>query len=185
MLTKRQFEASRNTQQSIESHCGTHEEDRMNTLLRTILGASMALAISAPASAGDVFVVQNTEGKKPIVLKNDSFAMAPVAEINKKPNTGFSYTQASELPGTGIKFMRGHLDAKGTIAVHEGPSRYILYVISGSGKLTLNDKQGEKISELTYKPDDVIIFEPNTSHGWINGDAPFEFVGVDYQISRP
>ena len=54
--------------------------------------------------------------------------------------------------------MRGHVDPKGSIAVHEGPIRqYVLYVISGTGKMTLNDKGGEQIGEITYKPDDVIV----------------------------
>jgi quercetin dioxygenase-like cupin family protein len=38
--------------------------------------------------------------------------------------------------------MRGHVDPKGSIAVHEGERPYVLYVISGTGKLSLNDKAG-------------------------------------------
>jgi hypothetical protein len=49
----------------------------------------------------------------------------------RRSDKGFNYAQACGLPGTGINFMRGHIDANGTIAVHEGPGRYILYVISG------------------------------------------------------
>jgi quercetin dioxygenase-like cupin family protein len=166
----------------------------------------------------------------------------------RRSDKGFNYAQASGLPETGINFMRGHIDANGTIAVHEGPGRYILYVISDTGKLTLNDKSGEKISELaykpedviqetmgdvpsmgegrpnkgfsyttafempgsgiqvarghvdakgtiavhdgnqvgetTYKPDDVVIFQTNPNHGWVNGDTPFEFLGIDLPPAR-
>jgi hypothetical protein len=49
-------------------------------------------------------------------------------------------------------------DAKGTIAVHDGKQQYILYVIGGTGKLTLNDSKGETIGDITYKPDDIIVF---------------------------
>ena len=81
--------------------------------------------------------------------------------------------------------MRGHVDPKGSIAVHEGPHQvYILYVITGTGKMTLNDKGGEQIGEITYKPDDVIVFQPKTLHGWVNGDAPFEFLGFDMPVLR-
>ena len=79
--------------------------------------------------------------------------------------------------------MRGHVDANGLIALHEGPQEqgYVLYVISGTGKMTLNDKDGKKYGDITYKPDDVLLFHPHTWHGWINGDTPFEFLGFDMQ----
>jgi quercetin dioxygenase-like cupin family protein len=88
-----------------------------------------------------------------------------------KANQGFTYAALYELPGAGIQVMRGHVDPKGSIAVHEGKGQYVLYVISGTGTLTLNGKSGEQIGEVTYKPEDVIVFQPNTLHGWINGDA--------------
>jgi hypothetical protein len=50
--------------------------------------------------------------------------------------------------------------------------------------LTLNGKGGEQISEITYKPDDVIVFQPKTLHGWINGDAAFDFLGFDMPVLR-
>jgi quercetin dioxygenase-like cupin family protein len=87
-------------------------------------------------------------------------------------------------PGAGVQVMRGHVDAKGSIAVHDGPQQYILYVIAGTGKMTLNGKGGEQIGEITYKPDDVIVFQPKTLHGWINGDAAFEFLGFDMPVLR-
>jgi hypothetical protein len=43
---------------------------------------------------------------------------------------------------------------------------------------------GEQIGEITYKPDDVIVFQPKTLHGWINGDAAFEFLGFDMPVLR-
>src|SRR5712664_2286982 len=101
-----------------------------------------------------------------------------------KPNKGFSYTTAFEFPGAAIQIARGHVDAKGTIAVHDGKQQYILYVIGGTGKLTLNDSKGETIGDITYKPDDIIVFQPNTNHGWVNGDTPFDFLGVDLPVLR-
>ena len=66
--------------------------------------------------------------------------------------------------GKGINVMRGHVDANGSIALHEGPAEqgYVLYVISGTGKMTLNDKDGKQYGEVTYKPDDILLFHPHT-----------------------
>ena len=106
------------------------------------------------------------------------------AMADGKTNQGFAYAALYELPGAGIQVMRGHVDPKGSIAVHEGKGQYVLYVISGNGKLTLNGKGGEQVGEVTYKPEDVIVFQPNTLHGWINGDAAFEFLGFDMPVPR-
>ena len=85
-----------------------------------------------------------------------------------------------------INVMRGHVDANGSIALHEGPQEqgYVLYVIRGTGKMTLNDKDGKEYGEVSYKPDDILLFHPHTWHGWINGDTPFEFLGFDMQEKK-
>ena len=71
------------------------------------------------------------------------------------------------------------------MATHEGPQQYILYVISGTGTLTLADKAGSTISTIGYKPDDVLVFQPSTYHGWKNDSgAAFEFLGVDLAPPR-
>jgi quercetin dioxygenase-like cupin family protein len=140
----------------------------------------MAIAMTIPACAGEVYVIENGEGKKPVAVKKETAALAAVPVMaNGKANQGFNYGALYELPGAATHVMRGHVDAKGSIAIHEGPLPYILYVISGSGKLSLNDEGGGQIGEITYKPDDVIVFQPNTLHGWTNGETPFEFLGVE------
>jgi oxalate decarboxylase/phosphoglucose isomerase-like protein (cupin superfamily) len=71
------------------------------------------------------------------------------------------------------------------VAAHDGPQQYILYVIGGTGTLGLVDQAGATISEIKYKPDDVIVFQPKTLHNWKNsGGAPFEFLGVDLAPPR-
>jgi quercetin dioxygenase-like cupin family protein len=156
-----------------------NREEKMRSLL--LAAASlMAIAATIPAWAGDVYVIENGAGDKAVAAKKETSALAAVPVMpNGSANRGFNYGMLYELPGAGTHVMRGHVDAKGTIAIHEGPLPYILYVISGSGKLSLNDKGGGQIGEITYKPDDVIVFQPNTLHGWTNGDAPFEFLGVE------
>ncbi|WP_298883560.1 cupin domain-containing protein [uncultured Bradyrhizobium sp.] len=140
----------------------------------------IAVVVTAPARAGEIYVIENGQGNKVIAAKKDVAALAAVPVMpDGKPNQGFNYAKLYELPGANTHVMRGHVDAKGSIAVHEGPLPYILYVISGSGKLSLNDKGGAQIGEVTYKPDDVIVFQPNTLHGWTNGDSAFEFLGVE------
>jgi quercetin dioxygenase-like cupin family protein len=149
------------------------------------LGSALGVALAAPAWAGEVYVIETSQGGKPIAVTKDTAALAAVPNMGEgKPNQGFDYGSLYELPGAGIQVMRGHVDPKGSIAVHDGPQQYILYVIAGTGKLTLNGKGGEKIGELTYKPDDVIVFQPHTLHGWVNGDAAFEFLGFDMPVLR-
>jgi len=150
-----------------------------------ILSASLMIALMAPALAGEVYVIETSQGSKPIVVKKDTASLAAVPMMaDGKANQGFAYAALYELPGAGIRVMRGHVDPKGSIAVHDGKGQYILYVISGTGKLTLNGKGGEQVGEVIYKPDDVIVFQPNTLHGWINEDTAFEFLGFDMPVLR-
>ena len=44
---------------------------------------------------------------------------------------------------------------------------------------------GMATSEIAYKPDDVIVFQPNTHHRWENGSEPFDFVGVSQPQPKP
>jgi quercetin dioxygenase-like cupin family protein len=157
----------------------------MGGLRYAVLGGLMSLAMAVPASAGDVIVVEYSQGKTPIIVKKDSFSMGDVPNMGEgKPNKGFSYATAFELPGVGVQIARGRVEPKGTIAVHDGKQQYILYVIGGTGKLTLHDLKGAQVGETTYKPDDVIVFQTNPNHGWINGDTAFEFLGVDLPVLR-
>jgi quercetin dioxygenase-like cupin family protein len=149
------------------------------------LGSVAAMAAAAPAWAGEVYVIETSQGSKPIAVKKDTSALAAVPSMGEgRPNQGFTYGALYELPGAGIGVMRGHVDPKGSIAVHDGAQQYVLYVIAGTGKLTLNGKDGAEIGSVTYKPDDVIVFQPHTLHGWVNGDAAFEFLGFDMPVLR-
>jgi quercetin dioxygenase-like cupin family protein len=149
------------------------------------LGSAVAIALAATANAGEIYVIETSQGSKPNAVKKDTSALAAVPKMGEgKPNQGFTYGALYELLGAGVQVMRGHVDPKGSIAVHDGPQHYILYVIAGTGKVTLNGKGGEQIGEITYKPDDVIVFQPKTLHGWINGDAAFEFLGFDMPVLR-
>ena len=101
------------------------------------LGSALAIALVAPAWGGEVYVIETSQGSKPIAVKKDTSALAAVPTMaDGKSNQGFSYASLYELPGAGIRVMRGHIDPKGSVAVHDGASQYILYVIAGTGKLT-------------------------------------------------
>jgi quercetin dioxygenase-like cupin family protein len=153
--------------------------------LTIAFSAAALIASLASARAGDVNVIQNSQGKMPVAIKNDAFTLAPVPAMGEgKPNQGFSYATAFEMPGSALQIARGHVEPRGKVAAHEGAQQYILYVIRGSGQLTLIGANGEPIKEITYKPDDVIVFEPHTLHGWVNGDEPFDFLGVDLPVLR-
>ena len=156
------------------------------------LGAVAALAIAAPAPAGDLTSIELDPSGKAIAVKKEPGKLALIPDIAGKPNKGFEYAAIYQVPpnsidiSKGINVMRGHVDANGSIALHEGPAEqgYVLYVISGTGKMTLNDKDGKQYGEVAYKPDDILLFHPHTWHGWINGDKPFEFLGFDMQEKK-
>jgi len=156
-----------------------NREDEMRGLF-CAAASLVVIAASVPACAGGIYVIENGQGNNPVAVKKEASALAAVPVMpNGKQNQGFNYGMLYDLPGAATHVMRGHVDAKGSIAVHDGALPYILYVISGSGKLSLNDKGGGQIGEVAYKPDDVIVFQPNTLHGWTNGDTAFEFLGVE------
>lgn len=155
----------------------------MNKLIAAMITAALLLSASS-ATAGDVYVVDNGEGKKPVVMKKDRFVLGEVPTMGGKPNVGFSYTTAFELAGSGIQVARGQVKPGGKVAAHEGPQQYLLYIIRGSGRLTCLDKAGNKTAEITYKPDDLILFQPNTLHEWVNGDETFDFLGIDLPAPR-
>ena len=156
------------------------------------LGATMALAMAVPACAGDLTSIELDSSGKAIAVKKEPGKLASVPDIDGRPNKGFDYGVTYQVPpnsidmSKGINVMRGHVDAHGSIALHEGPAEqtYVLYVISGTGSMSLNDKDGKKYGDIAYKPDDVILFKPHTWHAWINGDTPFEFLGFDMQSPK-
>ena len=69
-------------------------------------------------------------------MKKQAPALAAVPAMpDGKKNQGFNYAMLYDLPGAATQVMRGHVDAKGTIAVHQGAaSPCILYVVSGTGE---------------------------------------------------
>ena len=141
--------------------------------------------IAAPVRAGDVYVVDNAKGKRPMVTQKDGFTRNPVPMTNNGPNTGYSSAMLYATPGTGVTVYTGHMEAGGKIAHHEGGTVYILYVVRGTGKLINVDAEGATTSEIAYKPDDVIVFQPNTHHKWENGPEPFDFIGVSQPQPKP
>jgi quercetin dioxygenase-like cupin family protein len=147
------------------------------TILMRAVVASCSILLTSPKIYG--------VAASSIAVKKETSALAAVPTMaDGKANQGFTYAALYELPGAGVQVMRGHVDPKGSIAVHDGPQQYILYVIAGTGKMTLNGKGGEQIGEITYKADDVIVFQPKTLHGWVNRDAAFEFLGFDMPVLR-
>lgn len=156
--------------------------------MKASIGGLVMLCLSVAAStswAGDVYVVDNTKGKRPMVIQKDGFARNPVPTTNGGANQGFSSAAMFASPGTGVTVYTGHMEPGGKVAPHEGGTVYILYVVRGTGKLINVDPAGATTSEIAYKPDDVIVFQPNTHHKWENGAEPFDFIGVSQPQPKP
>lgn len=133
----------------------------------------------ASAASAEVYVVQDSLGDKPIVVQKDDAALAEVPDIGGLPNKGFSYATRYITTATGVRVQRGHVEPGGTIAIHESPNVYVLYVVNGTGKLINVAADHSETSSITYKPDDIIVFEEGTLHHWANGDQPFDFIGFE------
>ena len=86
------------------------------------LGAVLALAIAAPAFAGDLTSIEVDPSGKAISVKKEPGKLAPIPDIGGIPNKGFNYGALYQVPpnsidiGKGINVMRGHVDANGLIA---------------------------------------------------------------------
>jgi mannose-6-phosphate isomerase-like protein (cupin superfamily) len=156
----------------------------MRALIYGLTALCMAGGLSS-GWAGDVYVVDNAKGKRPMVTEKDAFTRNPVAVTNGGQNQGFSSAMMFATPGTGVTVYAGHMDPGGKVAHHEGGTVYILYVVRGTGKLVNLDPDGATTSEIAYKPDDVIVFQPNTHHLWQNGPEAFDFVGVSQPQPKP
>lgn len=135
--------------------------------------------------AGDVYVIDNEKGKRPTVLQKESFTRNPVPVTNGGQNQGYSSAMMFATPGTGVTVYTGHLEPGGKVAPHEGSTVYVLYVVRGTSKLINVDAQGGTTSEIAYKPENVIVFQPNTHHRWENGPEPFDFVGISQPQPKP
>ena len=156
--------------------------------MRNLAGSLFLLAMSGvfvSSWAGDVYVVDNAKGKHPTVLQKESFTRNPVPVTNGGQNQGYSSAMMFATPGTGVTVYTGHMEPGGKIAPHEGVTVYVLYVVRGTGKLINVDAQGGTTSEIAYKPEDVIVFQPNTHHRWENGPEPFDFVGISQPQPKP
>lgn len=104
----------------------------------------------------------------------------PATEMSSVDALNMSYGVSVELEAAGVSFARGEIAPGKEVPAHSGPNLYGLYIISGTGRLTLADRDGKVTSDIAYKPDDLIVFEPGAMHGWKNdGDAAMKWLGVD------
>jgi hypothetical protein len=76
------------------------------------LGAVVALAIAAPAFAGDLTSIEVDPSGKAIAIKKEPGKLAPIPDIGGIPNKGFNYGALYQVPpnsiiGKGINVMRG------------------------------------------------------------------------------
>src|SRR6516164_8462486 len=70
----------------------THNREGKMRALRYALGPLVVVALAAPAWAGEVYVIETSQGSKPIAVKKDTAALAAVPNIGEgRPNQGFNY----------------------------------------------------------------------------------------------
>jgi hypothetical protein len=71
------------------------------------LGAVVALAIVAPAVAGDLTSIELDPSGKAIAVKKEPGKLAPIPDIAGKPNKGFEYAAIYQVPPNSIDISKG------------------------------------------------------------------------------
>lgn len=104
----------------------------------------------------------------------------PEARMSALEGLNIEYGTLAVLSDVGINIAKGRVAAGAVVPPHAGDSLYGLYVLTGSGQLTLNADDGKLVSRISFEPGDLIVFPPHARHGWINdGTETFEWLGVD------
>lgn len=94
-----------------------------------------------------------------------------------------NYATVMPLEALGVTVARGHVSAGKSVPPHAGDTNYALYVLSGTGHLTLCDDNGKETGRIAFAPGDLIVFPPHAQHGWINGGEDMEWLGIDFAKS--
>ncbi|MGA9658350.1 MAG: cupin domain-containing protein [Asticcacaulis sp.] len=128
----------------------------------------------ADRCAGQIHLIEND-------ANNIAIARAqPACIMNDVPDMQFQYGVAVSLPAHGLSVAHGRVEAGAHVPPHSGPNPYALYVISGAGILTLTTADTSEVRELPFKAGDILLFEPDTQHGWVNTSSEaFVWFGVD------
>jgi quercetin dioxygenase-like cupin family protein len=124
-------------------------------------------------------VIENFEGKKPMVLKKGVGEMVNVPELAKQPCEGCAYGLLHNSVGTNLHFYRWTIAPKGKVPKHDGSSNYFCYIEKGSGVVGNVDENGVTVSKINFKPGDLMVFRPFTMHYWENGEEKTECMCVE------
>ena len=144
------------------------------TILRCM---AAALSLTAMSAQAEITLIQNTKGMLPTATALDDPALANIDGICEadSPNClefGLRYTTV----GSGFKVFQGTIAAGGKNIQHANPVVDVVYIISGTGTMTTSDAEGNIIERVAYGPHDMIVFHPNTQHGWEGGPEPTELI---------
>ncbi|SHH13372.1 cupin domain-containing protein [Cognatishimia maritima] len=115
-----------------------------------------------------------------VIRVSDKSDIQEAPGLDAVAELGIEYGVLAEMPARGLSFAKGRVPSGGTVPMHAGPGDYALFVTAGSGFLTLYNAEGAETDRLRYAPGDLILFPPNSQHGWINdAETDFEWFGVD------
>lgn len=102
------------------------------------------------------YTISNVEGKSISSL----FEYEADASLDHKGWTIRSYSAA----GIDYAMLIAGKDSA-TFPLHDDPNEWFGYVVEGSGELHLGSETDHS-ETVTYQSGDIIIFKPNTYHGW-------------------
>ncbi len=122
---------------------------------------------------GNVYIINSNQDGALSVTSTPPEAYAELEGLN------INYGTVASLGDLGVTIAKGHVPANALVPPHAGDSHYALFVLSGSGELTLNLEDGTETSRMAFRPGDLIVFPPHAQHGWINQGEDMEWLGVD------
>lgn len=153
---------------------------RKNLFFLTIL-VTLCTFVFVGNAFSDVVVIKNKEGKVPFVEKKEDIKMNKIGMVGgDKPENkseGWTYGTYTEFANGKIKINKIALEPRGKIGTHQGGD-YVCYVVEGEGDLILVGPDKTDVGKFHYKPGDVMVFEPDTLHYWVNGDKATVMIGV-------
>lgn len=133
---------------------------------------------SGAIAAGRLYVIESEQNGRALAARSVGVVLNDVPEIDGGVNAGFSYGTGLTLPARGLSIARGHFEPHGSVTPHRTRNLYVVHVIRGAGELDLFHPAGTT-THLKFQAGDTIVLPPATMHRWANGDAPFDFIGIE------
>lgn len=105
----------------------------------------------------NMYLIENKEGAS-VVKKLE------IPELGDGGQQGWALQQYSKY-GVDYIMLIAEKDAA-VYPIHKAPDAFFGFVAEGFGKAYQSDAEGNVSTSIDYKQGDIILFDPDTNHGW-------------------